>query len=503
VISPDCLLHYSNALCIILELFPHISPSKNMRIRFSLFQGLLLVCLGVTLGNASAALSATLLGSVLFPDVQSGMYYDSAVGELYNKGIMKGYDDGTFHPNDYVTRGQIAVMFQRFMNGGEVVATNDSQSSSATTRTTTTRSSSSSVKTSSNLTANLTGKAIFSFSKEKFAFPEKVNQISLLVERSGDLSAATVEIHTESETAKENEDFLAVHKTLEFAKGETSLVVVIYIKDDAKNEGSELFHLVLSNPGNSAAVGEIGSAAITILDDEDPLGTNVPLEGKSSQGTYAFSALEYAFAEDAATATVTVNRTDSATVAASIEYDAGSNTAIEGKDFKTTKGILEFAEGEKKKNFTISLVDNDVVDGNVSAYLYLRHEGKVIAKSILTIIDTEAAAYDNGKFKFSDSNFSVQEGEKMEVVIIRLGGAKGDVSVDYATSAGTANPSMDYSDISGTMEFKEGEMKKSFFVSTKADSDNESDETVTLTLQNPTGGAVAIFPDIATLNIND
>lgn len=52
--------------------------------------------------------------SMRFPDVQTGAYFASAVDRLSRKGIIKGYDDGRFAPFDYVTRGQVAVMLDRY-----------------------------------------------------------------------------------------------------------------------------------------------------------------------------------------------------------------------------------------------------------------------------------------------------------------------------------------------------------------------------------------------------
>ncbi len=49
-----------------------------------------------------------------FRDVPEGAFFSDAVSGLSRIGIIKGYDDGNFGPNDSVTRGQVSVMIQRY-----------------------------------------------------------------------------------------------------------------------------------------------------------------------------------------------------------------------------------------------------------------------------------------------------------------------------------------------------------------------------------------------------
>ncbi len=37
-----------------------------------------------------------------------------AVSNMKDKGVITGYDDGTFGPNNYVTRAELAVMLDRY-----------------------------------------------------------------------------------------------------------------------------------------------------------------------------------------------------------------------------------------------------------------------------------------------------------------------------------------------------------------------------------------------------
>uniref|UniRef100_UPI00227AF889 Calx-beta domain-containing protein n=1 Tax=Algoriphagus sp. PAP.12 TaxID=2996678 RepID=UPI00227AF889 len=81
----------------------------------------------------------------------------------------------------------------------------------------------------------------------------------------------------------------------------------------------------------------------------------------------------------------------------------------------------------------------------------------------------------------------------------------GGATVDYATSDGTAKAGSDYSAASGTLNFAEGETSKAVDISIVGDETVELDETLTLTLSNPTGTNVILSDDtgIGTITNDD
>src|SRR5262249_30541930 len=83
------------------------------------------------------------------------------------------------------------------------------------------------------------------------------------------------------------------------------------------------------------------------------------------------------------------------------------------------------------------------------------------------------------------------------------GGTSGAVSVHYATSDGTATAGSDYTAASGTLTFADGEASKTFTVTVLDDTLVEGNETVTLTLSNPTGGATLGSPASVVFTIVD
>ncbi len=50
-----------------------------------------------------------------FPDVPNDAWYAKAVEKVNDMGLMLGYEDGTFRPNDKLTRAEAAIILTRLM----------------------------------------------------------------------------------------------------------------------------------------------------------------------------------------------------------------------------------------------------------------------------------------------------------------------------------------------------------------------------------------------------
>lgn len=116
----------------------------------------------------------------------------------------------------------------------------------------------------------------------------------------------------------------------------------------------------------------------------------------------------------------------------------------------------------------------------------------------------ELSGHPPGVIQFGATSYVVSEsGGSVVISAVRLGGRTGRVTVDYATSDGTATAGSDYTSTSGTLVFADGEFSKSFTVQITEDTVPEADETVNLTLSNPTGGATLGARRTAVLTITD
>lgn len=113
-----------------------------------------------------------------------------------------------------------------------------------------------------------------------------------------------------------------------------------------------------------------------------------------------------------------------------------------------------------------------------------------------------AAAF--GELQFSAPTYSFGEaGLVATITVTRTGGSAGTVTVEYATSPGSATAPADYTHVTNTLTFISGDTSETFDVPIVNDGMSESSETVNLTLSNPGGGASLGAQSTAVLSILD
>jgi parallel beta-helix repeat protein len=109
-----------------------------------------------------------------------------------------------------------------------------------------------------------------------------------------------------------------------------------------------------------------------------------------------------------------------------------------------------------------------------------------------------------GVLQFLSSFFLAEEQiPTVKVTVTRSSGMLGTVSVNYATSDGSATAPADYATTSGTLTFADGEVIKTFTIPIVNDGVPEQQETFNLTLSAPTGGATLGSFSTAQLYINN
>jgi hypothetical protein len=112
-------------------------------------------------------------------------------------------------------------------------------------------------------------------------------------------------------------------------------------------------------------------------------------------GSFNFSAATYSVDESGVSAVINVTRTIP-TGAASVSYATSNRTAIAGQDYAARSGVLNFADGETTKSFTVPVTNDaaDEPDETVNLLLSNPTAGFVIgrpATAVLTIEDNDAA----------------------------------------------------------------------------------------------------------------
>ncbi len=100
------------------------------------------------------------------------------------------------------------------------------------------------------------------------------------------------------------------------------------------------------------------------------------------------------------------------------------------------------------------------------------------------------------------ASYNVNENGVTATITVTRSNGNGTASVSYATSNGLATAGSDYTATSGTLNFANGETSKTFNIQIIDDATAEGNETVNLTLSNPTGTTLG-QPGAAILTIID
>lgn len=467
--------------------------------------------LGITIGIVGTAIGATTVGSSVFPDVPFGSYYDEAIGEMYSLGVITGFGDGTFKPDDGLSRGQAAVMMKRLRDEIKGITPapppppTPSPSSSRRNRTTSSSSSSSSAASPPPVTVNENGK--FRFITNAYKQEEDDGSTNVTIVRTGGKEGmVTVDYKLVDGTATKTEDYETQLGTLVFQDGETSKTFAVKILNDEDKEGDETLTMEIENPTGGAEIIDPKVSTFTIIDDESAADTGTATSTDSpEEGTFRFSASEFGVSEEAEDVTIRVERIGGTKGATTVSYSMTDGTARSGTNYTKTSGTLNFADGDTVKTFTIGIQGNTQIGGSKTVNLAISNPtgGAVLdpdrTTSLLRIADDEVATYGSGSFRFSDNEYEVLESEgSIEIIITRSGGSSGVATVQYKTSDGTARVGSDYKEAEGIMRFEDGETTKSFTVEVIKDAAADAGESVNLNLSTPSGAGLTA-PNFATL----
>ncbi len=214
----------------------------------------------------------------------------------------------------------------------------------------------------------------------------------------------------------------------------------------------------------------------------------------------AFSASSYLVSEPAGSATITVVR-NSVVGSSTVVYTATAGTAVAGVDFTPVSSAVSFAPGQQTATFSVPLLDTQGRSGQFTINLALADPSGAGLGSpeaaTLTITSSP------GMLQLATSAATVPESAGgVTVVVDRVGGASGTVSVDYATSSLGAIPGVDYTTVAGTLTFGPGVTQASFTLPIIATSPNVNDASVQVVLSDPQGGAGIGAPSTEVVTID-
>ncbi len=294
--------------------------------------------------------------------------------------------------------------------------------------------------------------------------------------------AVTVNFATSNGSAESGADYLASSGSVTFAPNETEKTIQIFTLNDAVDENIEFLHLVLTFANNARIARGTGMGTIT---DDDPQ----PSVSISDVSVNEGGDLVFTVSLSAASGRPLV----------SVNYATSNETAAAGSDYPASSASVTFLEGETSNIVTVPTTNDlsDEFDETLRVTLSnLVHLNAGDLVGIGTILDNDDPP------TLSVSNASVSEGGDLVFTVSQSVASGKTVTVNYATSNGTALAGVDYTSANGTLTFNPGQNDLTITVPTTEEMQDEDDETLSLELSNATEASIGTGTGAGTI-LND
>jgi len=285
---------------------------------------------------------------------------------------------------------------------------------------------------------------------------------------------------TSNGTATAGSDYVAASGTATIPAGSTTLTIPVVINGDTTVETDETFVLTLSNLSANAVFTK-NSATGTIKNDDVPPPTISVADVSQNEGNSGTSNMTFTVTLSAAT-----------TSPVTFAYATANVSATAGTDYVAATGTATIPAGSTTVTIPVVINGDTTVESDETFTLNL---------SNLSSNATFARATATGTIKNDDvppPTVSVADVSKSEgnsgtsnmVFTVTLSAATtSGVTLNYATSDGTATAGSDYVAATGSVTIPAGSTSATINVAITGDTSIESDETFTLNLSNLSSNA--------------
>ena len=292
-------------------------------------------------------------------------------------------------------------------------------------------------------------------------------------------SGRSVTVHwaTVDDDAVSPSDYVAASGDLTYTAGQTSKTVSVTVKGDLIAELDEPFEVNLSAPVNASILD--GQAVGTILDDElqPVIDLDRPSVAEGDTGTTTLT-FDVTLSHPSATP-VTVDWTTSpGTAAAGVDYVTGSGT-VSFAPLDTAETVVVTVNGDTtfERDETVAVDLSNPVNAPIG---HASRVGAILNDDAPPVLSVADASVTEGNAGTKDLAFTVT----------LAGSTALDASADVASADGTATAGTDYAVVAGTVTIPAGSSSALVHVRVNGDGSFEPDETLTLTLTNPTDASV-------------
>ena len=292
-----------------------------------------------------------------------------------------------------------------------------------------------------------------------------------------------------------NKDYTAASSMLTFQPGDTEKTFTVTIIDDARDEeDEENFTVMLSLPANANATLKDAVATGTIEDNDDP--------------PVILIANESAF-ENVGTMTFTVRLNTPSNREVTVRYTTVDGTATVDEEYETEVGLLTFMPGQTNKQIAVMIIDDMLDEDDKVFTLRLSLPTNATLPSGGTTLEAAGTIRDDDDPpSLSIQNESIEEEDTFVVFVVSLSEESAKtITVNYATSNGTAESGKDYTARSSTLTFEPGEdllLTQTIAVPIIEDAlDEEDEEEFTVTLSMASNATISDATATGTIRDDD
>jgi hypothetical protein len=295
---------------------------------------------------------------------------------------------------------------------------------------------------------------------------------------SADFNAAGMQVSTDGGTT------WTTATSATFAANQTGNVSVrVPIVNDTLDEATETFTLLATTrTGAGYTLNPSASGTGTITDD-DP--------------TPTLTVNDLTVDEAAGTATFTVSLSTASGQTVTVGYNTSNGTATAGSDYTAVTGTLTFSPGVTTQTVTVAIADDALNEASETFNVNL------VTPTNATIADAQGVGTitnNDTPPSVSINDIVVNEATGNATFTVSLSAASGQtVTVNYATSDGTAIAGSDYTARSGVLTFAPGVTTQTFTVSISNNNTYEGTEAFNVSLTSATNATIADGQGVATI----
>ena len=295
-----------------------------------------------------------------------------------------------------------------------------------------------------------------------------------------------------SNDADEHEDYEPVSGRLRFRPGQTSYQIDVPLVNDCRNEPDETFQFYIydSRRGQEQFIWpNFAWGRLTIEDDD-------------AANQLLIESTQISVAEDGGPAVIPVRLCASQNRQVTVDYETADGTALAGSDYTARSRTLTFPAGQQIRRIRVPIIDDDIDEPDEEFTVRLTGATNAAlpdsSEASVTILDNDEAV------TVGVLGTDVPESIGVARVRIQLGAqTSSEVSVQFATSDGSATAHADYTPVSTNLAFAPGEEEKTVDIPILEDDLIEGAESFTVRLSAPTNAEIGDGTATVTIRDND